>query len=169
MLVYPPAGPWVVLAWLVVLTAQGTYSPRVFGTGPAEFRAVAIASLVTAGMIGMFCYLAQVPLSRGFVMLTFSLGTPLLLAERYVIRKWLHRLRVKGKMLHRVVAVGGPSGITEIVRRPGARALHRLPGGRGLRAGRRAVRATPGCPCRCSATPPRCGRSARVSAPTRCS
>ncbi len=111
----PGAAPWMVLAWLVILGAHGAYAVRAMGTGPNEFRAVAQASLVTAGMVGMFCYLVQLPLSRGFVLVSFAIGTPLLLAERYAVRKYLHLLRVQGKMLHRVVAVGGPSGIAEIV------------------------------------------------------
>jgi exopolysaccharide biosynthesis polyprenyl glycosylphosphotransferase len=112
---YPAAGPWLVLAWLVVLGAQGAYSSRIFGNGPAEFRAVGLASLITAGMVGMFCYLVQIPLSRGFVLLTFAVGAPLLMLERYAVRKALHRLRVHGRMLHRVIAVGGPTGVGEIV------------------------------------------------------
>ena len=157
----------MVLAWIVALAAQGTYSTRIFGSGPAEFRAVGMASLVTAGMVGLFCYVAQVPLSRGFVVLTFTIGTPLLLAERYVIRKWLHRLRVRGRMLHRVVAVGGPSGITEIVdvlereRYTGYRVI-----GACLPVGSRS--SLRGFPSRSSVTPPTSGRSARGSAPTRC-
>lgn len=112
---YPSAAPWIVCVWLVLLSVQGAYSLRNFGTGPEEFRAVGLASVICAGMVGMFCYLWQVPLSRGFVILTFLIGTPLLMVERYAIRKILHRLRVGGKMLHRVVVVGGATGISEIV------------------------------------------------------
>ncbi len=72
----PAAAPWMVLAWLVILGAHGAYATRALGTGPNEFRAVALASLVTAGMVGMFCYLIQLPLSRGFVLLSFAIGTP---------------------------------------------------------------------------------------------
>lgn len=108
------AGPWIVLAWLVILGAQGAYSIRQFGSGAEEFRSVFMASVVTAGAVGMFCYLVQVPLSRGFVLLTFIYGTPLLLVERYTARKIVHRLRVRGRLAHRVVAVGGPAGVREV-------------------------------------------------------
>ena len=108
------AGPWIVLAWLVLLGAQGAYSIRQFGAGAEEFRAVFMASVITAGAVGMFCYLVQVPLSRGFVLLTFIYGTPLLLLERYAARKVVHGLRVRGRLVRRVLAVGGPAGVREV-------------------------------------------------------
>ena len=109
-------GPWIVLVWVTILVAQGTYSGRIFGSGQEEFKLVYLASIITAGVVGMIGYLLELDLSRGFVILSFLLGIPMLLAERYVFRKGLHRLRVRGKVLHRVVAVGGPSAIGELVR-----------------------------------------------------
>ena len=108
-------GPWVILVWMVALAAQGAYSVRLFGAGAEEFKLVFLASVITAGFLGMFCYLLQIDLSRGFLLLCFFLGIPMLLVERYAIRKVAHRLRIRGRMLHRVVAVGGPSAIGELV------------------------------------------------------
>jgi exopolysaccharide biosynthesis polyprenyl glycosylphosphotransferase len=108
------AGPWIVLAWLVILGAQGAYSIRQFGAGAEEFRLVFLASVITAGAVGMFCYLIQVPLSRGFVLLTFCYGTPMLLIERYAARKVVHSLRIRGRLVRRVIAVGGPAGVREV-------------------------------------------------------
>ncbi len=108
-------GPWIVLTWLVAIAAQGGYSLRQFGAGADEFRSVTTASIITAGALGMFCYLFQVPLPRGFVFLVFLLGTPLLLLERYAVRKAVHALRVRGRLCRRVIAVGGPAGIREVV------------------------------------------------------
>ncbi len=39
----------------------------------------------------------------------------LLLVERHLVRKVVQRMRVNGRLLHRVIAVGGPSGISEVV------------------------------------------------------
>jgi exopolysaccharide biosynthesis polyprenyl glycosylphosphotransferase len=49
------------------------------------------------------------------VLLTFLVGIPMLLGERYAARKVLHAVRNRGHLMHRVVAVGGPSGIREVV------------------------------------------------------
>ncbi len=108
------AGPWIVVAWVLVLGAQGGYALRQFGSGAEEFRIVFMSSVVTAGAVGMFCYLVQIPLSRGFVLLTFVLGTPMLLVERYAARKVVHALRIRGRLVRRVVAVGGPAGVREV-------------------------------------------------------
>jgi hypothetical protein len=112
---YPAAGPWITLGWLAVLGAHGAYTQRIFGTGLAEFRAVGQASMFLAGFVGLFCYIVQVPLSRGFVLMVFLVGTPALMAERYAVRKFLQHQRARGRMVHRVLAVGGPTGISEIV------------------------------------------------------
>jgi len=108
-------GPWIILVWMVLLAAHSAYSPRLFGAGNEEFRTVFTASVVTAGSVGMVSYLLQLDLSRGFVLLVFFLGIPMLLVERYAARKMLHRVRVRGHLLHRVVAVGGPSAVRELV------------------------------------------------------
>jgi exopolysaccharide biosynthesis polyprenyl glycosylphosphotransferase len=109
------SSPYIIVAWFVALVVKGGYSLRSFGAGPHEFRAVSLASFTTAGAVGLACYLGQLPLSRGFVALTFLIGTPLLLVERYALRRLAHGLRRNGRLMHRVVAVGGPSGISEVV------------------------------------------------------
>jgi exopolysaccharide biosynthesis polyprenyl glycosylphosphotransferase len=109
------AGPEIIVAWLVVLFSRGAYSSRVFGAGTDEYRSVVMASLGTAGLVGLFCYLVSLDLSRGFVLLTFVMGTPALLAWRYVARQLVHRARARGHLVHRVIAVGAPSGVAEIV------------------------------------------------------
>ncbi len=109
------AVPLLILGWLTVLVAGGGYSARNFGSGPEEFRTVGRASFITAGVVGLACYLLDQPLSRGFVVLAFVIGTPLLFAGRYFIRQSAHALRRDGRLMHRVIAVGGPSGISEVV------------------------------------------------------
>jgi exopolysaccharide biosynthesis polyprenyl glycosylphosphotransferase len=112
---YTTAAPWMALGWVAMLAAHGAYSRRRIGSGPEEFRAVAVASLMTAGSVAMFCYLTQIPLSRGFLVMTFVIGLPLLTVERYAVRRGLHAARRRGHLLHRVVAVGGAEGISEVV------------------------------------------------------
>jgi exopolysaccharide biosynthesis polyprenyl glycosylphosphotransferase len=107
-------GP-ILVAWLLVIVVQGGYSVRNVGSGPEEFRVVGLASVMTAGLVGLTCYLLQMPLSRSFLALTFLLGTPLLIFERYAVRQWVHAARRNGSLMHRVLAVGGPSGINEVV------------------------------------------------------
>jgi exopolysaccharide biosynthesis polyprenyl glycosylphosphotransferase len=109
------AGWWVTLLWLAILGAQGAYVSRTFGAGPEEFRVIGNASIIAGGVVGTLCYVLQLPLSRGFVVLAFALGTPLLLLERYLARKVLHSLRRHNHLTHRVIAVGEAAGIAEVV------------------------------------------------------
>ena len=110
-----PSGALMLIAWLVVIVVQGGYNVRHFGSGSDEFRVIALASVITAGLVGLTCYLFKFELSRGFVLLAFLVGTVALLAERYAVRLQAHRARRKGHLVHRVLAVGGPSGISEVV------------------------------------------------------
>jgi exopolysaccharide biosynthesis polyprenyl glycosylphosphotransferase len=109
------AGPWIVLTWLALLALQGAYSVQSLGAGTAEYRAVAMASVMAAGLVGLGCYMFKIPLSRGFLLLTFLVGLPLLLLAHFVVRRFMHRMRARGRLVHRVVAVGGASGISEVV------------------------------------------------------
>jgi exopolysaccharide biosynthesis polyprenyl glycosylphosphotransferase len=108
-------GPWVAVAWIFVLATQGAYSSRHFSVGTEEFRAIVLGSLLALGAVGLACYLLKEDLSRGFLLLAFAIGVPALLAERYVVRKVVHRVRAKGRLTRRVVAVGGPHDIEELV------------------------------------------------------
>jgi exopolysaccharide biosynthesis polyprenyl glycosylphosphotransferase len=114
------AGPLVLLGWLVIIALFGGYRDDVFGAGTDEYKRVFNASLVTAGMLGVGCYLAKFHLSRGFFLLAFILGIPALLIGRWLLRQALHRARRQGKLQYRVVIAGSPSHVDEI-----AAVLHR--------------------------------------------
>jgi exopolysaccharide biosynthesis polyprenyl glycosylphosphotransferase len=109
------SGALMLVAWLVVIVVQGGYNVRHFGSGSDEFRVIGLASVITAGMVGLTCYLFKFELSRSWVLLAFLVGTVMLLLERYVVRQVAHRARRRGHLVHRVLAVGGPSGISEVV------------------------------------------------------
>lgn len=104
----------IVIGWLVVLLAFGSYSPERLSAGIEEYKNVANASLVAAGLVGITCYLAKFPLSRGFFLFTFVIGTALLLLGRLLLRRTLHRLRRRGYFRQRVLVVGDDQHVDEI-------------------------------------------------------
>jgi exopolysaccharide biosynthesis polyprenyl glycosylphosphotransferase len=110
-----PLTPWVFVLWLACLVGAATYDQRVLGGGTEEFRRVAAASLVAFGLLGTVAYFTKSPLSRGFVVISFVLGTVLLLSCRYALRKFLHRLRLRGHLHARVIAVCSPDALVEVV------------------------------------------------------
>jgi exopolysaccharide biosynthesis polyprenyl glycosylphosphotransferase len=108
------AGPLVLLGWLVVIAIFGGYRDDVFGAGTDEYKRVFNASLVTAGLVGVGCYLVKFQLSRGFFLLAFGLGIPSLLVVRWVLRQAVHRARRQGKLQYRVLIAGSPEHVDEI-------------------------------------------------------
>lgn len=108
-------GPWITVTWILLIACQGGYSSRYFGSGTEEFKAVMLGSLLAAGTVGLVCYLLKEDLSRGFLLLTFIIGLPTLLAERFFVRGAVHIARARGRLVRRVIAVGGTDGIMELV------------------------------------------------------
>ena len=107
--------PLIALTWIAVLLTRGGYSPRFFGAGLHEYQTILLSSLLAAGSLGSYCYVTKVDLSRGFVGLAFLLGTLGLLGNRWAARNVLYVLRRRGRLVRRVVVVGGDSGINEVL------------------------------------------------------
>ncbi|WKN48039.1 sugar transferase [Nocardioides sp. Arc9.136] len=108
------AGPLVVLGWLAMLVTAGAYGASAFGAGTEEYKRVLNGSLGAAGLVGVGCFFADYPLSRGFYFLSFAIGIPALLLGRFVVRSVLHQARRRGNLLHRVVIAGSPAHVDEI-------------------------------------------------------
>ncbi|MFY1687554.1 sugar transferase [Plantactinospora sp. WMMB782] len=113
---YVIVGPALVLAWLVSLKALRCYDHRVLGYGADEYRRVSSASLRLAGGVAITGYLADVGVSRGFLGISFAVGTVGLVAARFAARKRLHRSRSRGAgWSRRVLAVGDTAHVLELV------------------------------------------------------
>lgn len=111
--------PWpvltaMILAWLAVLWLVGCYRYSVFGAGTEEYKLVVNGSALTAAGIGIGCYLTQFPLARGFYVLAFAFGMPLLLLNHFATRRFLQRQRAAGRLQHRVLLVGNTAHVDEI-------------------------------------------------------
>ncbi len=106
--------PALVALWVAVLWAFRSYSERSMGAGTREYQRVLVASTSTAGMVGIASFLTQYPLSRGFFVLAFALGTAFLLVERFAIRRVIHSLRMRDRLTHSVILVGAPGHVDAI-------------------------------------------------------
>ena len=107
-------GPLLIVGWVALIYFSGGYRLDIFGAGTDEYKRVLNASLLAAGLLGVACYLARFPLSRGFFLLAFGIGIPTLLAGRWLSRRALHRARVAGKLQQAVVIAGTAPHIDEI-------------------------------------------------------
>jgi len=111
----PLLGPGMIALWLLLLVLFGAYRVRNYGAGFEEFRAIAVASLVTFGVACSFGFLTAHHPTRGYPILFFLIGTPLLLLARYIDRQTLHVARQQGRMSIRMIALGSPEAVREIV------------------------------------------------------
>lgn len=113
---YVVIGPAMVLVWLLSLRALRCYDDRVLGYGADEYRRVTAASLRLAGGIAITGYIANVGVSRGFLGISFAVGTVGLVVARFAARKRLHRARARGTgWARQVLVVGDTPHVLELV------------------------------------------------------
>jgi exopolysaccharide biosynthesis polyprenyl glycosylphosphotransferase len=110
------SGPLMLVGLIVAIAVLGGYRRDVFVAGADEFKRVFNAGLLTAGLVGVGCYLTKFELSRGFFLLAIVLGIPALLLGRTVLRQLLHRAHRHGVLRQQVVLVGPTRQVDEIGR-----------------------------------------------------
>lgn len=111
----PALGPGLIIIWLIMLVVLGAYRTRNYGTGFEEFRAITVASAITFGIACAGGFLSYYQPTRGYSLIFFALGTPLLLLVRYIDRQTLHSARKQGRLAIRTIAVGSPVAVAELV------------------------------------------------------
>lgn len=109
-----PLGGVLILAWIAALALAGSYDPTHAGAGMTEYHRVARSSFALAAAVGIAGYLTQYPLSRGFYLLFFGVGIPVLLLERFLLRRLIHRARSQGRLRTPVLIAGDLDHIDDI-------------------------------------------------------
>jgi exopolysaccharide biosynthesis polyprenyl glycosylphosphotransferase len=107
-------GAWIVLGWMLANVVVGTYGSSTLGVGTLEYARVCSAAGLTAGAIGIASYLTKFNLSRGFFILIFLIGIPLLLLWRWTARRLVHQAHARGHLLTRVLISGSSSHVDEV-------------------------------------------------------
>ncbi|MET9272932.1 sugar transferase [Kribbella sp. NPDC003557] len=99
------------LAWVAAVSLSKGYDPRFYGAGPDEFRSLLRAGVGLTAAVAMTSYVTKAEIARGFVVLAIPVMVIAALLLRYALRKDLHRHRVRGRCMHRVLVVGrsGPA------------------------------------------------------------
>jgi exopolysaccharide biosynthesis polyprenyl glycosylphosphotransferase len=107
-------GVWIVAAWIAANVLVGTYARGHLGVGTVEYARICSAAGLTAGLIGILSYLTKFDLSRGFFVLIFAIGVPLLLLWRWTARLLVHRAHARGQLLTRVLISGSPGHVDDV-------------------------------------------------------
>ena len=100
--------------WLCALKLCQAFNVRFIGLGPNEAHAILSAGIGVSVSSIVIAYLANIDISRFYVLAVPAAATVLDLTGRYLLRKHLHRLRSTGRCLRRVVAVGHAPAIAEL-------------------------------------------------------
>lgn len=105
---------FLIAAWWLVLEYMGTRDPKVIGTGLEEYRRVTAASLWLFGAVAVFSYVLKIDTARGYVAVALPLGVAFLITARWTFRKALHRTRLRGLNLHRVLLLGAAHSVQHL-------------------------------------------------------
>jgi exopolysaccharide biosynthesis polyprenyl glycosylphosphotransferase len=101
--------------WWVSVSLAGGYERRVVGLGSDEFRRILNAAVGLTAAIAIVSYWAKLDLARGYFAVALPLTTALDMVSRYALRQRLHRARRDGQCSRRVVAVGHPPAVGNLV------------------------------------------------------
>lgn len=116
------AAPYLVSSWALAIACCGGYADRYFGQGMDEYQRVLRGTLLAGAIAGTVCYVFGFELARGFFLVLFVTGAPLLVLGRFLVRRAIHRLRRNGRLARRSLIVGAPRHIDEITQRLGREA-----------------------------------------------
>lgn len=107
--------------WVLALTLFRAYDVRFLFIGLEEYQRTFIAGVALTATVAVISYAAALQIARGYVALVLPWALLLDLLCRFVLRKWVHRQRVKSaRFMQRVMAVGYERSIAVM-----ARELHR--------------------------------------------
>jgi exopolysaccharide biosynthesis polyprenyl glycosylphosphotransferase len=102
--------------WWLSVSVSGGYDSRFIGLGSDEFRRVLNAAAGLIGGVALISYAGRLNLDRGYLVISLPSAAVLDLVARFCLRKRLHKLRQRGACTQRVVAVGHPDAVANLVR-----------------------------------------------------
>ncbi|MEO3752184.1 sugar transferase [Streptomyces sp. B6B3] len=109
------------LLWVGALAVSRAYDVRFLFLGAEEYQRTFLAGVALTAGVAVVSYAAALEVARGYVALALPGALLLDLLCRYLLRKWVHRRRVKSaRFMQRVIAVGYERSIAVM-----ARELHR--------------------------------------------
>ncbi len=114
------------LVWLTIVSMVDGYDARTVGVGSDEFRRILNAGLILTATVAIISYAAKAELARGYVVVAFPSLTALDLAARYALRKHLHKARLAGACMQKVVVVGYPDVAADLTRQLRRETFHGL-------------------------------------------
>jgi exopolysaccharide biosynthesis polyprenyl glycosylphosphotransferase len=104
------------LLWMSVVSVFGGYEKRFLGTGSDEFRRILNAGLTLTAALALSSYAVNNELSRIYLVVSMQGIVLLDLLARFVLRKRLHKLRIRGQCMSTVVALGHAAAVEQLIK-----------------------------------------------------
>lgn len=102
--------------WVTACATTRCYEARFLGTGSDEFRRVFDAGVRLLALVALTSFAFRLEIARLYVLIALPTAVLLTLLLRYAARQWLHRRRVRGIWVHKVIVVGRERACAELVR-----------------------------------------------------
>jgi exopolysaccharide biosynthesis polyprenyl glycosylphosphotransferase len=99
----------LLIVWPIALWQTQSTKATLIANGLGEYRRVILASIYTALVVMSLAYLTGTTRGRWFLFGVLLCGTLLLLIERNLMRRWLHKRMAEGEPLHRVFLIAPPA------------------------------------------------------------
>ncbi|HEX3489341.1 MAG TPA: sugar transferase [Streptosporangiaceae bacterium] len=114
------SGPYLLLSialpllWVMAVALAGGYDSRFIGVGTDEFRKVLNAGVCLTACVAIVSYATKADVARGYVVIALPALTVLDLLGRFTLRKRLHKLRMLGSCMRKVVVVGHSDVVADL-------------------------------------------------------
>jgi exopolysaccharide biosynthesis polyprenyl glycosylphosphotransferase len=105
----------LVPAWVAAMATSGAYDQRFFPAGTDQYRRVLNGGVWLLALVAFVSFALHADVSRAFVLLSLPGATVLTLIGRFAARKKLHRAFTRGEVAHRILAIGSPREISDLV------------------------------------------------------
>ncbi len=104
----------LLLIWPIALYQTQSTKATIIANGLTEYRRVIVATIYTSLIVMSLSYLTNTVRGRWFLFLVLLSGTVLLLIERNLMRRWLHKRMADGQPLHRVFLMAPASRLSAL-------------------------------------------------------
>lgn len=105
----------LVPAWLVTLALSGSYDPRFLAVGAEQYRRVVNGAAWLLAVLTLSAFASHSDVSRGVILGSVPFIGFLSIIERFVWRRALQRRLTAGYSTHRVMAIGSPGEVRDLV------------------------------------------------------
>lgn len=108
--------PYIIVGWLVILHLFRADALRHLRAGVTEYKRVMMATAATAGSVGIFSYLLKYDFPRAAFVLMFVFGTVALLSLRWLRRRMMGAIHVRGALTTPVLVAGESNHVDAIAK-----------------------------------------------------